>query len=335
MKILTSHRDGFTLVELLIVLAMLGILLAIAVPRVGGLIERAQITADQASLRTLNTATDIYAIDKDNAADDILAGFGTDKERMEELVDKGLLRTIAKPQRKGAAFLWHIDSQEWLYSIFVVVDDPLSHYVFADMLKSDFIFNSWGGGGGSSWSINEQGLFVTGSINNDLLFIGNDRSEYTLTTHFRLSKNPDAIGGLGVFFETVLNGDNANRDTGYILQFDRGYSEIVIRKRLEGNESSSQGGEILARIGNRSTSTIKNENIPISTDSEWWEAEKELSITIQESGTPGIKLLTVSLDGEILLSNFEIDSDIQAANNHTGFRAWNSSPATIYDLTIE
>jgi hypothetical protein len=104
---------------------------------------------------------------------------------------------------------------------------------------------------------------------------------------------------------------------------------------VEGNEISSQGGEILVRIGNRSTSTIKNENIPISTDSEWWEAEKELSITIQESGTPGIKLLTVSLDGEILLSNFEIDSDIQAANNHTGFRAWNSSPATIYDLTIE
>lgn len=202
------------------------------------------------------------------------------------------------------------------------------------MTKDSFIFNTWGGGGGSTWSINEEGLFVSGSGNNDLLFIGNNKNEYTLTTKFRLYDNPGDNGGLGIFFETQINNDRDNRDTGYILQFDRGLSEIVLRKRDDGKESNSSD-MLLARIGNRSTSTVINNNIPYKTDSTWWEAEKELSISVQESTVPGKKLLTVSLDGEVLLKDFQIESDIQASNNHTGFRAWNNSPATIYDLTVE
>jgi len=203
------------------------------------------------------------------------------------------------------------------------------------MSKSDFIFNTWGGGGGSTWSVNENGLQVTGINNNGNLFFGNNKSDYTLNTKFKLGENTGEIGGLGIFFETALNGDSQNRDTGYILQFDRGFSEVVLRKRVNGSESSTQGGEILFRIGNRSTSTIKNESIPYKTNNAWWESEKNVVLTVSDSGTPGKKFLTVSLDGSVLVSDLIIDSAIEPDYNHTGFRAWNNQPATIYEMSVE
>jgi prepilin-type N-terminal cleavage/methylation domain-containing protein len=59
---LTVNRDerGFTLVELLIVISILGVLVAIVVPNVGGLLgagKQASFNADQA---TIQTAVDAY-----------------------------------------------------------------------------------------------------------------------------------------------------------------------------------------------------------------------------------------------------------------------------------
>jgi prepilin-type N-terminal cleavage/methylation domain-containing protein len=59
---LTINRDerGFTLVELLIVISILGVLVAIVVPNVGGLLgagKQASYSADQA---TIQTAVDAY-----------------------------------------------------------------------------------------------------------------------------------------------------------------------------------------------------------------------------------------------------------------------------------
>jgi prepilin-type N-terminal cleavage/methylation domain-containing protein len=328
-----ADKQGYTLVELIVAMAVLSILAAIAVPRYFDFTDQARIKADLATVRMLNRATTLYRYHV-TPPDPFTDATKNNQQLLQELVDGNFYSTIPEPQKNGAEFIWHRDTQEWLYSVYEVAENPLKQYLFSKMTKDSFIFNTWGGGGGSSWSINEEGLYVTGKGNHDLLFIGNNKNEYTLTTKFRLNDNPGDNGGLGVFFETQLNQDNNNRDTGYILQFDRGLSEIVLRKRIDGNESGSSD-MLLARIGNRSTSTVINNNIPYKTDSTWWEAEKELSISVQESTVPGKKLLTVSLDGEVLLKDFQIESDIQASNNHTGFRAWNNSPATIYDLTVE
>lgn len=67
MKLLTlkNKKKGFTLLELLVVLAILAILIAIAVPVYKNQKEKAAITAHNANVRVLETAVESYRQDND------------------------------------------------------------------------------------------------------------------------------------------------------------------------------------------------------------------------------------------------------------------------------
>lgn len=57
------RRAGFTLVELLLVLVILGILAALVMPKFTGRTEQARVTAAQTQIATFGTALDAFEVD--------------------------------------------------------------------------------------------------------------------------------------------------------------------------------------------------------------------------------------------------------------------------------
>ena len=146
---------------------------------------------------------------------------------------------------------------------------------------------------------------------------------YTITVTASLSSGNS--GGYGAFFETTLKNDNPKKDTGYILQFDRGWSKgaIIVRPREDGSELSP----IWKLLYN------KTDLFPSKADDpDWWTDIHVISIEVKIIDET-TKEATFLLDSNVL-GSLTIDSVTNGDTIYTGLRSW-STTTSFYNMEID
>lgn len=107
-----SSRSAFTLIELILVIAIIVILAVTSVLVSGGIIERARLASDQASVTNLNRITRIYRM-QEHSNDPFAEQSRTSVYLMGLLVDSGYLDAVYTARTKDAEIKWIIDLEKW------------------------------------------------------------------------------------------------------------------------------------------------------------------------------------------------------------------------------
>lgn len=107
--------SGFTLIELIMVILILGVLAAVAVPMYIGYVDKARAANDNTSLSVLNDATRVYYAEEPSPNPFKVSGTSSDS-LMQTLVDAGLLSEIISPEQNRSSFQWNFSSELWLLS---------------------------------------------------------------------------------------------------------------------------------------------------------------------------------------------------------------------------
>ena len=101
-----TRRCGFTLIEILIVVSIIGILISIAVPIYQKSILRTRESVLRNNLYTLRTVIDEYTYDKQKAP-----------QRLEDLVSEGYLRVVPLDPMVGDNTSWKIEMESGAESV--------------------------------------------------------------------------------------------------------------------------------------------------------------------------------------------------------------------------
>uniref|UniRef100_A0A7V4XUG6 Type II secretion system protein n=1 Tax=Acidobacterium capsulatum TaxID=33075 RepID=A0A7V4XUG6_9BACT len=105
-KHLRRREQGFTLIELIVVMMIIAILTAIAVPRFTAAIQNAREAALKEDLHVMRDAIDAYTMDKGKAP-----------QSLDDLVQAGYLRAIPTDPMTHSSQTWVTDSSDTLMDV--------------------------------------------------------------------------------------------------------------------------------------------------------------------------------------------------------------------------
>ena len=101
-----KHDAGFTLVELMIVMAIIGVLAVVAIPSYVGAVRQAREAVLKEDLHVMRDAIDSFTADKQKAP-----------QSLEDLVTEGYLRSIPVDPMTRAKDTWVTSFSDALHSV--------------------------------------------------------------------------------------------------------------------------------------------------------------------------------------------------------------------------
>jgi general secretion pathway protein G len=101
-----SSESGFTLIELMVVMLIIGVLMAIAVPSYIGAIKAAKESVLKEDLHVIRGAIDSYTMDKQKAP-----------QSLQDLVEAGYLKTIPTDPMTRTTDSWVTDQSDAMHSL--------------------------------------------------------------------------------------------------------------------------------------------------------------------------------------------------------------------------
>jgi general secretion pathway protein G len=99
-------QSGFTLIELIIVMTIIGILATLAIPYFAAAIKHAREAVLREDLQTMRMAIDSYTMDKQKAP-----------QSLDDLVQEGYLKAVPEDPMTHAKDTWVTDTSDAMYSI--------------------------------------------------------------------------------------------------------------------------------------------------------------------------------------------------------------------------
>ena len=317
-------NKGMTIVELIIVLAIVSIIAFFTITNVASAQERARIKADTNTVVVLNQQTQDYSFFNTIANDDIFYGVDTDTERIDLLVSEGFITHEPEPAQKDAIFTWNVDEQYWSIeggNLSSVSSSGTASYDFGvdfkeTLSEAGVIFRN-----SNNW-YDEDG-YLENKSGEQRLFVPIGSTSYTISVSAALSSGTN--GGYGIYFDTTLIDGNENKDSGFILQFDRGYAKgtLLVRPRSSGSEGSA----VWQLRGSSS------DLIPSTTeDLDWWSATHVVKITVT-STSGNNRSATFYIDG-VEMGTYNYTKEITEEILYTGFRTWSNPTTKFYSLNV-
>ena len=204
------RKKGLSIVELVIVIAVIAILFAVLIPTFGGIIDKANLGRDQIAIRDMNTLLAIEKVQKDEL---------TTKDIKNALKNGGFSEDQITPLSKGFDFYWVEDLQ-----MIVLYDENSGSVIFPSDLEVVYPDN---GEGWLSLSaiykdkfilLDDSGLSFSFTKNNEMQVYSNGSEPFLIGTDY-VTKNGNSftLSGMETFgdFEG-LNGDYTICDDGYI-----------------------------------------------------------------------------------------------------------------------
>lgn len=121
-----NREGGFTLIELLAVIVILGIIVAIAIPAVGSVIDRADSDADDAEVAMVEDAARIYITSEYNELESSWNGTGlsNNQEQIKIPINKG--KATSQPNLYEKGFLEDRADDKSLTGWVTVVRTPIT-----------------------------------------------------------------------------------------------------------------------------------------------------------------------------------------------------------------